>query len=429
MLLTGCDTGSSGSSGRPGDASPSPSIERGGSATFGVYGEPATLDPYSPLASDLTYALARPLYRSLYRFTPEGESVPDLVRSLEGSGEVATISLVRARWSDGSFIDSRDVAATIRRARPPSGLASIDTVTRRGPRRLILSGAVVDWPEALARISYILPRGRTGRAYSGPFVMESHIPGLQVVLEPNPAAEPQPYLDRLTIRFTEGVDFLIGLLSDGLLDAGWLPSAVNLDQRLEEAGLEHLSRLGWERIYLDLTGSGLSEGARRKLASSLDRGSMAGGLVRDLGRTSDTLYPEPGPRGAEGPYAGAFRGDGGDTGGTPLQLSTPIGDELLELIQRVIQVQLDGAGFDIELVNVDARRLYGQWANDPPSTGILRRAAGAPGWPAPTGSKLDALPLFQVASVVAGSGAVGGLAVNPTVDGPLWNTEQWHRRR
>jgi ABC-type transport system substrate-binding protein len=394
-----------------------------------VFGEPATLDPYSPLASDLTYALARPLYRSLYRFTPDGEAVPDLVRSLEASGEVATVSLVRARWSDGSSIDSSDVAATIRRAGPPSGLASIDTVTRRGPRRLILSGAVVDWPEALARISHILPQGRAGRAYSGPFVMESRVPGLEVVLGPNPAAEPQPYLDRVTVRFTEGVDFLIGLLSDGRLDAAWLPATVNLDQRLEEADLEHLARLGWERIYLDLSGSGLAEDVRRKLASALDRGRIARGLVRDLGRASDTLHPEPGPRGADGPYAGAFRGNGGGTGSTALQLSAPIGDELLELIQRVIQVQLDGAGFDVELVNVDSRRLYGQWATDPPSTGILRRAAGAPGWFPRTDPELDALPLFQVASVVASTGAVGGLAVNPTFDGPLWNAEQWYRTR
>lgn len=425
LLTAGCDPeqgpGPSGSNG----TTPSPAIARGGSATFGVYGEPATLDPYSPLASDLTYALARPLYRSLYRFTPEGEAAPDLVRRLKAAGEIVTIDLARARWSDGRPITSRDVAATIRRARPPSGLASIDSVTPRGPRRLVLSGAVVDWPEALARVSYVLPARVGAEVYSGPFILRSRVPGLQLLLTPNPASDVQPYLDRVTIRFTEGLDFLIGLLSDGRLDAAWLPSSVNLAQRLDELGLEHDRVLGWERIYLDLAGADLPDEERRRVARAIDRSQILNGFVRADGRIANTLHPAPGERGAEGAFGAIFRGRD-DRGSADLQLSAPIGDELLELVQRLVQVQLDSAGFEVELVNVDARRFYGEWAADDPIAGALRRAGGAPGWEEPERGDLDRLPLFQVSSYIVRRAGMEGLKVNATIEGPLWNAETWH---
>ena len=424
VLSAACDLGDTPGTPPSGGGDPTPAIVRGGSATFGVYGEPATLDPHSPLASDLTYALARPVLRSLYRFTPEGDAVPDLVRTLQESGEVATIELVKARWSDGRPITSRDVAATIRRAQPPSGLASIENVSRRGPRRLVITGGVVDWPELLARISFVTPAGRERDVYSGPFLVASSVPGLQVVLEPNPVSETDPYLDRVTVRFTEGVDFLIGLLADARLDAAWLPSSVNLEQRLAELGLSYEGALGWERIYLDLSGADLSENEIRQLARALDRSQIERGFIRREGRIANTLHPEPGSTGAQGPYARIFRGTTREPAGE-LQLSAPIGDELLELVQRLAQVQLDGAGFDVELVNVDARRFYGEWAAEDPIAAAVRRAAGAPGWQAPEGT-LDRLPLFHVSSVLAAGEQLQGLEVNPTIDGPFWNAELWH---
>lgn len=423
----GCDPGSTRDTPSPDGAEATPAIVRGGSVIFGVFGEPATLDPHSPLASDLTYALARPVFRSLYRFTPEGAAVPDLVRTIEDSGEVATIELVRARWSDGRPITSRDVAATIERSRPPSGLASIDSVSRRGPRRLVVTGEVVDWPQLLARVSYVTPARSDRKVYSGPFVIGSRVPGLQVVLEPNPASDTQPYLDRVTVRFTEGTDFLIGLLADGRLDAGWLPSSVNLDQRLAELGLTYLDALGWERIYLDLSGSDLSPDDMRAVARAIDRPQIERGFVRRDGRIANTLHPEPPAGGDEGRYSRVFRGPSKEVS-AELQLSAPIGDELLELIQRLTQVQLDGAGFDVELVNVDARTFYGRWAAEDPIAGALRRGAGAPGWREEK-IRLDRLPLFHVRSVVASGGELQGLTVNPTLDGPLWNAEAWHLLR
>ena len=398
---------------------------QGGSAVLGVFGEPATLDPYSPLASDLTYALARPAYRSLYRFDPTGEALPDLVESLDVSGDLATVTLAEAAWSDGSSLTTKDVAATIARAAPPSGLAEIDSVQRRGPRQLVLSGSVQQWPETLARISFVMPASGK-RIFSGPFVVSRRTEGLQIVLEPNPASEEAPYLDRLIVQFTESSDLLLALLDEGRLDAAWLPSSVNLSQRLDELGLSHVEALGWERIVLDLSGADLTPQQRRTVAGALNRPTIEGGFVRDGGRVADTLTPAPGRGGAGGPYESIF-GSRGKGGGLALQLSAPSGDELLELIQRLAQVQLDGKGFDIELVNVDARRFYGEWAAEDPIDASLRRMAGAPGAPPPASvASLRQLPLFHVETTMAWGAGLAGVVVNPTIDGPLAQAHEWH---
>ncbi len=405
--------------------SPSASPVRGGSVTFGVYGEPATLDPHSPLASDLTYALATPLYRSLYRLEPGGDPVPDLVASLEPSGDTATIRLVNARWSDGSQVTARDVVATIGRARQPSGLAEIDSVRPTGRRSLVVTGAVEDWPQTLARASYILPSNRR-RVFSGPFVLRSRVPGLQVTLEANPTAEPRPLLDRITVQFTEGLDILVALLERGDLDAAWVPSSLNLVQRLDELGLAHIETLGWERVILDLEGSDLSLARKKALAGAVKRRAIETGFVREAGRISDTLVPEPGPGGSTGAFDEAFRSKGRGEG-TTIQLGAPSGDELLELIQRLVQVQLDKAGFDVELINVEYRRYYGAWSLEDPIDVAIRRAAGAPGLAAMASARsLRRLPLFHVATLVATQDGLEGVEVSPTIEGPLWNAQEWY---
>jgi len=70
-----------GDEGRPPDGAsttPTPPREPSGSVVVGVYGEPATLDPYSPLASESTWQLVRPVYPSLYRMAPDGSVEADL---------------------------------------------------------------------------------------------------------------------------------------------------------------------------------------------------------------------------------------------------------------------------------------------------------------------------------------------------------------
>lgn len=396
---------------------------RGGRLVAGVYGEPATFDPYAGDASDLTRALARPLYRSLYRFDGSGRAVPDLARSMRTSGDIATIRLVTGAWSDGVAITSRDVAASLRHG-IAEGSVELESVRTRGRDRVVLSGRVGDWEEALARLSFVLPHdGRA--AYSGPFSLRSRVDGLQMVLRPNPTAVDPPFLDRLTIRFTEATDMLIALLAEGELDVAWLPSTVNITSRLDELDLEYADELGWETVVLDLTASDVTRSQRRDVARAVDRAKIAEAFVRDDGRVTDTLTPTPGEGGASGPFESLFRG-GAEVDDVPLRLAAPSGDELLELVQRVAQVQLSTSGFDVELINVDHRRFYGEWGSDAPVDGTIRRRIALPGASYPSPRSLEELPLFQVDTVVAWRGDAAGIDAAVPVDGPFAEAHLWH---
>ena len=391
----------------------------------GVFGEPATLDPHSPIASDLTFALARPLYRSLYRFDAEGDAVPDLAKRVAITGNEALLELADAVWSDGRPITTKDVVFSIRKAHARSGLSDITSIRQRG-RRLVLRGDVDDWESTLARLSFVLPAdGR--RVFSGPFRLASRTEGLQVVLRPNPRAQTPPLLDRVTVQFTEGLDMLLGLLEGGRIDVAWLPSSLNLDQRLDELGIEHADRLGWEQVLVDLTSSDLDAALRKAIATGLDRGAIERGFVRADGRTSDTLAPGPEPGGASGSFEAVFRGGGRDAGdGVTVTLGAPGGDELLELTQRMVQVQLDTAGFDVELINVDARRFYGEWSRSSPLDLALTRRGGAPNSRSRSArGTLQELPLFHVETVMAWTHDVQGIEVNGTLEGPLWDADRW----
>lgn len=393
-----------------------------------MLGEPPTLDPYSPLASDLTRALVRPVYPSLYRLGPDGLPTPSLAAELEVEGRRARVILHPWNWSSGRGIDARDVVRSIERARHPSGFARVDRARAEGSSTVILrSDDIVDWEGVLATAAYVLPRGRAGRVSGGPYRIVSVTPGLGLRYEPNLEwTEEAPFLDRVTVRYTIGLEIMVELLEREGLDAAWLPSAVNLEGRLDERGLEHDAALGWESVELDLEGWGRSPEELRLLVSDIDRRVIEKGFVRSDGRVSDTLAPAPGPGGANGPFRGLERGPGGAAG--TLQLAAPLGDELLEDAQRLLQAQLDGDDLDVELVNVDPRSLYGEWSVEDTVDAILKRRLGAPSLEGDTGTPANPtrIPLFHVESVVGWLSSLTGPETNPTLEGPLWNVERWH---
>ena len=113
-------------------ATPPLSSDPSGTVTFGVLGEPRTFDPYNRLASDLTYALARPVYPSLYMLLPDGTPEPYLAEDMEAIPGGVRVSIRAAQWSDGSAITSGDVVASARRASLPSGFALADSVRAAG---------------------------------------------------------------------------------------------------------------------------------------------------------------------------------------------------------------------------------------------------------------------------------------------------------
>ncbi len=380
---------------------------RGGRLVFAVVGEPATLDPYSTDASDLTRALVHPIYPSLFEFDSSGIPRHSLSASLRRVRRGAVIRLRRALWSDGRRITARDVAASVARARPPSGFAGLRAVVR-DPRRVLLIGRA-SWRRRLARAAYVLPRGRADRGVSGgPFRMTRVVPGLQVSYVPNPRWWGEvPLLDRLVVRHVQSLDLLLELMRRGDLDAGWPPSSVNLRDRLDSLGLEHASVQGWERLELELDEARFSAAERRWLNAHIDRRALDEGLLRDAGTPLRSTSPGP------------LRRPSG-----VLQVAASAGDELAMLIQRALFRQLYHEDLELELLTVDERTFYGRWDAEARTDVAIRRRSGAPGARLRTGAAAS-LPLARVATFIAWRRGVRGIEVNGTIAGPLADARTW----
>jgi Bacterial extracellular solute-binding proteins, family 5 Middle len=424
LLLAACTPAADRSTPRP-DPSPQRPVGAGG-ITFGVIGEPATLNPYSPDASDLTYALVRPVYPSLFRLLPTGEPRPSLALSLDETKSGARVRLREATWSNGRPITAADVVASIRRARPPSGFARITGARAHGRRTVVLRGTVGDWPETLATAAFVVPREGL-RVSGGPYRVVSRTPGLEVVYRRNPRWwGSAPRLERVSVQYAANLDIMLGLLRRGEFDAAAPLSTLGLDVRLEAARLRGSSARGWESILLDFSRSDLPRSERVGVARALDRSALVDVFVRHDGRASFSLNPEPGPAGAGGPWARSL-GPARPTGQI-VEIAAPRDDELLGLLQEALYRQLETAGIAAELTSIDGSEYYGGWLEQEAVDIALRRRAGAPGKSQGREAfrDFDALPFAHVDSVVAWRPGLEGLRPNPTFEGPLWNLERWH---
>jgi hypothetical protein len=417
-----------GISGRP-EPTPKPvPPQPGGGVTIGVVGEPATLDPYSPNASDLTRALVRPLYPSLFRLTPDGKAVPSLAASFQEVPNGASIELRRTQWSNGRPITAADVVASIERASPPSGFARVDSARATGSRRVLLEGNLLRWRAALATAAYVLPGGRAGTVSGGPFRIASRTPGLEIVYERNARFWGRPaYLERASVQFVEGTDMLLGLLEDRRLDAAAPPSTLNLGTRLRglESDISFSRRLGWESIYLDFSDSALSRSQRVEVAESLARHRIETVLIGDEGRFSNSLHPGPGRGGVNGPWDGTLGAAESVT--STIRVAAAREDELMILVQEALYEQLTDAGLSVELLAIEGSELYGPFTRTETVDVVVRRAAGSPFSHGGRGAYrvFDALPVAEVSSWLAWLPRLRGPEPNPTFEGPLWNLEEW----
>lgn len=385
------------------EAQPTPSASptRGGLVEIGILGEPSTLDPYGDTASDLTYALARPVFPMPYRMLPEGTTAPELARSLEVTPNGARLVIEDRRWSNGRRITARDVVASIRRATPPSGFHAITKARAVGRATIQLRGRVNDWETTLATGAFVMPHGRLdgGNVSGGPFRFSAYDRGRKLSYVANRESATPPLLDRVEVSFVQGTELLIRLLERGDIDAAWLPSTVNLSDRLDELGLPHASAFGSERLVMAFEPSRIGRSEVRALLGRI-------GLVR-LG---DSFL-----RG-EGEVVSGF---GGKTASVPslVSLAAPEGDELLTLMQRAIQIALRRSNVTTELITGPVSTLYGEWRDSAPADVLLQRSM--------TGGWENAIPIASVATFLAWRDGVQGLVVNPSLDGPLWNAREW----
>lgn len=373
----------------------------GGKVEIGIVGEPATLDPYDEDASFLTYALVRPVFPTIFVSSPDGTFEPDLARTLEARGEAIQLTLAKRRWSNGRAITARDVAASIERATAPSGFAKVSSFKVLSRHVIELRGRVDDWEAVLARGTFVLPHGRLtgGNVSGGPFKFTSYRRGRSLTYKANAGAPDPPTLESLSVSFVQSSDLLLRLLDEGKVDAAWLPSMVNLGERLDELDVTYDSAVGDERISLLANRGRVEPEVGEAVIRTLDVRNLIDSFVRDEGSAGRIPVGSPGPV------------------PTLLSVAVPEGDELLAQMQRAIQIDLDRAGVTAELITGPVSTFYGEWQRSAPADLSLMRSFVDPG-PA-------AIVLASVASFVAWREKVHGIAVNPSLEGPLWNARDW----
>jgi hypothetical protein len=170
---------------------------------------------------------------------------------------------------------------------------------------------------------------------------------------------------------------------------------------LDELGIAFEAVLGAERIILSFEPDRISSGSARAVVQEVDAGNLADSFVRDDGallapprRTTSTLP-------------------------ATLSIAAPEGDELLTLMQRALQLDLQRSGITVELITAPVSRLYGSWsAAAPADVALIRSLVG------PASGRFQ-WPLVSVETVMAWRDEVHGIAVNPALEGPLWNARDW----
>ena len=455
--------------------------------------EPPTLNPVtdpSPASRDLL----RPLLPSFFRITPDLSYEPSLLSTepeVVPAGERTEVRFrIRedAAWSDGTAVTVEDVAFTWRvmtdpdvGAWDPSGFDRLVDVVADDPKagRLVLDGPGRGWQDLFAAGRFVLP-AHLGDAdtvggwdggppvTSGPYRLDDWIPGRSVAMVADPAHwGPPPAVERLEVLFVPDPTTALQLLQRGEVDVVAPMAGVSWRRRLAEvAGGGISSATGPDVVSLAINVDSIADvDLRRQIAHAIDRPRFLEVALRDDAEAGDGLLA-PDQAGAEPAWA---RYGSGPTPGASepgeLELVHARG-ELMDLVARYVQAELERAAIDVELVALEADVLQGaflpsrrfdlalvevrtgpspelwRWAEVPGAgmslTGLadellvdlVRRAS--------TGSVsalrraqerladlAGALPLYRPRVTVGWRAGIAGPAANPTVEGPLWNVEAW----
>ncbi|GGR27496.1 ABC transporter substrate-binding protein [Agromyces mediolanus] len=466
-------------------------------------------DVWSPVASDL--------------MSEEPEAV------MQGEKQVITYRLnPEAVWSDGTPITSADLSYTALQIRDgddifdKTGYTGIESIETPDPQTAIvtLSGPYAGW-RSLFSVYGVLPAHllegqdraaimKDGYDFSGgPWKIDSWNRGTSVTLVPNENYwGEKPHLEKVTFMFLPDTAAAFQALKSGQVDALY-PSAQLDAVKQIEAGLPGISsavdaRSGnLEALWFNNSVAPFdSKAVRTAVAYSLDRDAIVKRLFGDLGvesaqqsfntpivgafgsddfsvyttdldRVDEIMTADGWKKNADGVWA-----KGGET--ASFTLNTLAGNKRRDLTVQIIQSQLQGAGFEMDIKAVTPADLFGTiapqgdfqaglWAivdtfPDPTlsssfgSANIPSEANGFSGINfyrvdvpeldpllAEIDSELDvdarvaasqeadaiiaeevpSIPIDTVPNVLLWSEKVGGpLSINP-VEGPFWNLAAW----
>ena len=368
-----------------------PSPVRGGTLVLGSISD---VDAWNETVSAQSFAanLHRRLFLRLARekagagLGPDAFE-PELATSWTASpdGSRLTFHLREAVWSDGTPLTAEDVRFTWQaQTRPEVGWVGADSkahvrdVTVDDPRTVTFHfDRAGPFQFAHAVEGGILPRHVYGKVpfqdwrthdwskepiASGPFLLQSHAPGQEIVLVRNPKApEPAPRLDKVVIRIVPDVGSLLTQVLAGDLDyvEGIPPreaARVRSTPGVSLVAFDYpmVDYLGWNGAKAPLH----DPEVRRALTLAVDRQALVDELLAGFGKVACGPLPSflPGADPALRPWPHdpeesrrilALKGFG--PGGKPLKLEavTNLGNRVREEALVRIQAQLAKVGVDL----------------------------------------------------------------------------------
>jgi len=396
---------------------------RGGTLTVGLYQEPDNLNPFlavqtaSRLVRELTLeGLVDSGPGNSYR--PQLASVVPTVKNggISKNGLRVTYRLrPNLKWSDGHPLTSADVKFTwqsvmnkANKVNSQAGYDQIKSVSTPNRTTVIVTFKKLYAP-ALSLFSIpdaVLPaHALRGKPFStpafsrspegsGPFVVASWRSGDSIVLNRNRNfREPnRPFLDRIVFKIIPSREVGIGQIRNGDVDVLWdlTETQIPLFNSMRDVTLQSTPSSNVEYLGLNLSEKGTADPAkphpiladrrvRLALASAINRSPIVNQLL--YGKTTVATSPIglgwAAPTGLTLPAynparartllqeAGWVPGSGGirTKNGVrlSLEITTPAGSQLREQSQQILQEQLKAVGIELNIRNVPAATLFGNW--------------------------------------------------------------------
>lgn len=407
-----------------------PVLEPRGEIIVAYPDDPPSLNPFTYDGDSIaTRDLLRPVFPTLLSVGPDQKYKPALAKRVPSGRDLSNTPFTvnfeldpRAVWADGIPVTAEDVRFTwqtitnaslpIPGREPYEHLADVITTGEHGVK-LVFDGPYAAWPDLFSSGYFVMPKhALEGKDFlqawtpqlpgSGPFVIESFEPELQIVYRANPRWWGRgPGLERITVQFVPSLDTGLRLLEQNRVHVLAATTQLNLTRRLERIeGVNVTSSYGyswWELAFNHSRPGPDSPGFRRAVATAFDRAGILEALVRDQGRSLENLTPgrkvEPtfarfthSPDAARDSLvrAGFVGGRDGkfDKSGVPtIGLSTPEENEVALVVERAIFEGLRNVGIDVELRNPRSGLLYGSWRREGSFDLALWERRGSPNQP------------------------------------------------
>ncbi|MFT4110057.1 ABC transporter substrate-binding protein [Propionicimonas sp.] len=331
------------------------------------------------------YILSRQLFDTLTEYGTDGAWKPQLAASVT-PGDTAktwTVVLNDATWSDGTTVTADDVVATVKRwfskKLPPSGslpFVDPDKVVATDAKTITftLKYPTLTFPEALASPTMaIVPSDfdATKPVGSGPFVLASNDPGVQLTFTANPDYfAGKAGVDQLEVKsFPDSASAASALTAGQIeVDASLDPSLVDTVKGVDGYQVFDYSTSGSLTWVMNTRKKPFNDPVvRQALRLAVDRQQLIdqvyngyGKLGNDIFNPFDPMYNASLPQRSYDPEAAKkLLTDAGYTLPVTVELVGTNNQPTSERQNEALVEQAKAAGFDVEYTFVDSATFYG----------------------------------------------------------------------